>query len=220
MLLSKIRQFIRRIVREELNTRLEEGLDVGTGTTKIRNNRVHVTENQPKVQLEGTEAGGENISLRENAGSVEKYNETNAALDDAWSLSPKLEPGSIQNVTGLDSTDVLRDTTGSVVFTSAGTASASLTATGSTSTTTGTTAGGNYTQVQLTLTGTFTTATAKALLNGSTVASLTAAGTTTLSATTVVSSPTWTLDLNMSAGSNATAGLSPSINQKETIKGA
>ena len=118
--------------------------------------------------------------------------------------------------TGFDTSEVLRDTTGAVQFSSAGTASVSITS-GSTAVTTNTTRNGNYTKAQLTLTGTFTTATATASRGTNQLAQLTAAGTTTVTATTGTTSPTWTLSANLVAGSNATANLSPSLNQTTTI---
>lgn len=149
-------------------------------------------------------------------GEVDPSAETVTEVNDG---DPPLTGSSVSASSGTISgtAEVLRDTAGSVVFQSAGSASATLTTSGSATATTGTTLDGNYTQVQLTVTGTITTASVVAKLNGSAVATLTAAGTTTVSSTTAVTSPTWTLSAGLTAGSGLTAGLSPSINSTTTI---
>lgn len=93
MLRDYLTRPIRSIVNQELDRRLREGLDVGAGTTKLRSDRVHVNASTPKVQLEGTESGAENVSIRENAGAIEKYNEANAAVDDTWGFNPGIQEG-------------------------------------------------------------------------------------------------------------------------------
>lgn len=97
---NPIRRYVASIVTEHLDERLEAGIDVGTGTTSIRDDRVHISANIPAYQLEGTETNGENLSLRENAGTLELYDETAAALAGTWDLSPPLENASLAAVDG------------------------------------------------------------------------------------------------------------------------
>lgn len=91
MIKKKIENFIRSIVREEMDAQLTQGIDVGTGTTSIRDDKVHVTASTPKLQLEGTEASAQNLSIRENAGAIELYDEAGAAVASSWDFNPGIQ---------------------------------------------------------------------------------------------------------------------------------
>lgn len=46
----------------------------------LKNDQIHVSAATPKVKLEGTEASAANLSIRENAGNIEIYDETGTAV--------------------------------------------------------------------------------------------------------------------------------------------
>lgn len=69
-----------------------------TGTKATLSDRAHISGSVPALQLEGTETNGENLSIRENAGSIELYDETAAATALTWDLAPALENASIAQV--------------------------------------------------------------------------------------------------------------------------
>lgn len=119
MIQKRIKQWIRSIASDEFDRRVtEKDFGIGDGTVSFgtEDDRIHISEAFPSVQFEGTEASAENFSVRENAGSFEKYDETNDQVDTAWDLSPPLENQSIDTlaasrdlqpegqVTGLDAT--------------------------------------------------------------------------------------------------------------------
>lgn len=89
-----------QLIDKRIDQRLSQGIDVGTGTTSIRDDRVQITAQQPTLQLEGTEGSALNLSIRENAGQIELFDEAAAAVASAWNLNPLLEPNSLETVPG------------------------------------------------------------------------------------------------------------------------
>ena len=49
-----------------------------------KKDRIHIKEASPRVQLEGTETDAKNLSLRENAGQIDIYDEVGAATVKAF----------------------------------------------------------------------------------------------------------------------------------------
>jgi len=81
------REELKKLVKEMLKEIIrEEGLKVGD-TTYIKNDVVHISAATPKVQLEGAETDGKNLSIRENAGAIELYDEAGGAR--IYNLYPK-----------------------------------------------------------------------------------------------------------------------------------
>ena len=74
---------LRKLVREVLYDELRKGIKLdeikGGRTWHLRNDEVHIAAVTPKIHLEGTETDAKNISIRENAGRVEIYDEAAAA---------------------------------------------------------------------------------------------------------------------------------------------
>ncbi|MHC1635360.1 MAG: hypothetical protein ACXQTS_01875 [Candidatus Methanospirareceae archaeon] len=72
----KIGRVVWDLLREELNEQVaREGIKIGDRTFYIKNDQLHISASTPKVKLEGTEAEGKSLSLRENAGYIEIYDE-------------------------------------------------------------------------------------------------------------------------------------------------
>jgi len=133
------------------------------------------------------------------------------------------EPGGIDELKKI--TDVKRDITGSVVFTSAGSGTTTTTATGTTVTTkVTTTANLNFTSASLVINGAATTVTGTLKRNGTTLTSTAGAATpvtlTTSATTNLTGTITWTAVVQMAAGTTVSATLSPSRNDTTTINKA
>ena len=89
-------------LKEKLKKILPEVLREGLGehTYYLTADTLHISAATPKVQLEGTETGAKNLSLRENAGVIELYDEGAAAR---VALPIAIIPPDIPQ-TGLDAT--------------------------------------------------------------------------------------------------------------------
>jgi len=168
---KEFKELLRSVGKDELKSMLKEILEeegelkVGKQTAYIRNDEVHISADTPKCHLEGTETGAKNLSLRENAGIIDIYDEGAAAAQDKLldSIPKRLQ-------------SVKRDRNGAVAFTNIGTLSITQTATGSWTTATSDTLPISFTKCILKLAGAFTTAKAVVLRNGSALATLTATG--------------------------------------------
>lgn len=77
---EELKEKLRKILPEVL----EEGL--GENTYYLTNDKLHLSASTPKTQLEGAETDGKNLSLRENAGVLEVYDEASGAK--IGSISP------------------------------------------------------------------------------------------------------------------------------------
>jgi hypothetical protein len=55
----------------------------GEHTYYLTNDMLHISASTPKVKLEGTEASAKNLSLRENAGKIDIYNEATATVQES-----------------------------------------------------------------------------------------------------------------------------------------
>jgi hypothetical protein len=73
---KQIKEIVKEILREGV-----EVLRVGDRTAYVTNDSVHIAAATPKIQLEGTELNAKNLSVRENAGVIEVYDEAAAAVD-------------------------------------------------------------------------------------------------------------------------------------------
>jgi len=78
---KELKEKLRKILPELL----EEGL--GNGTYYLTNDKLHISASTPKTQYEGTETGGGNLSIRENGGGIEVYDEAVAARQ--YNLYPR-----------------------------------------------------------------------------------------------------------------------------------
>ena len=81
------RKEIEKIIEEILERKGVKILKVGNKTTYVTNDEVHIASATPKVHLEGTETGAANVSIRENAGGIEIYDEASASRE--YNLYPK-----------------------------------------------------------------------------------------------------------------------------------
>lgn len=54
---------------------------------------LRIEEATPGIRLSGTETNGEDLTLRENAGSIELYDESTGAVAASWNLNPDLDIG-------------------------------------------------------------------------------------------------------------------------------
>ena len=79
-------------------------------STYIKNDQIHIAASTPKIRLAGTEASAKDLSLRENAGTIEVYDETGAVskgtLRPLTVIVPVLIPDSTQAGLAADSTGV------------------------------------------------------------------------------------------------------------------
>ena len=82
-----IKQYLKKLIKEVLEKDGIESLKIGQHTAYVRNDKVHVSAATPKLQLQGTEGSAMNLSLRENAGVIELYDETAAVVRASWSGS-------------------------------------------------------------------------------------------------------------------------------------
>ncbi len=80
-----IKQYLKKLIKEVLEKDGIESLKIGQHTAYVRNDKVHVSAASPKLQLQGTETSAMNLSLRENAGVIELYDETAAVVRASWS---------------------------------------------------------------------------------------------------------------------------------------
>jgi len=80
-----IKQYLKKLIKEVLEKDGIESLKIGQHTAYVRNDKVHVSAATPKLQLQGTEVSAMNLSLRENAGVIELYDETAPAIRASWS---------------------------------------------------------------------------------------------------------------------------------------
>lgn len=71
---------IKKIIKEIIEEEGIEQLKVGKHTTYIKNDGIHCSASTPYIKLEGTETNAKNLSIRENAGYIEIYDEANAVL--------------------------------------------------------------------------------------------------------------------------------------------
>ena len=80
---------LKAVLRELLPDLMAEGvlktIKGGEHTYYLTNDMLHIASSMPKVKLEGSEASAMNLSLRENAGYIEIYDETAAAVRTKWS---------------------------------------------------------------------------------------------------------------------------------------
>jgi len=80
-----LKQYLKKLIKEVLEKDGIESLKIGQHTAYVRNDKVHVSAATPKLQLQGTEGSAMNLSLRENAGVIELYDETAAVVRASWS---------------------------------------------------------------------------------------------------------------------------------------
>jgi len=88
---KELKEKLRKILPELL----EEGL--GNGTYYLTNDKLHISASTPKVQLEGTETNAKNLSMRENAGELEVYDE--AAGAKVYGIYPHSKDSATNSVT-------------------------------------------------------------------------------------------------------------------------
>jgi len=199
----------------------EEGLDslkIGDRTAYITNDQLHISASTPKAHLEGTETNAKNLSVRENAGVIEIYDEANGSVVmTIESHQARHQPGGADEISALQT--VKRNASGAVVFTGVGTISTAATATGTYTTKTTNVGPVSFSQAILKLAGAFTTAKAIIKRNGSTLTSLTATGTVTVTNSNLglTGTNTWTLSATMSAGTSITATATVNKDSRQTV---
>jgi len=209
---------LKRLIKEILE---EEGLDVlkvGGKTAYLANDQVHISASTPKAHLEGTETDGKNLSIRENAGVIEIYQEPDGpVVMTLESHQARHQPGGADEISALQT--VKRNASGAVVFTGVGTVSTSATATGTYTTKTTNVGPVSFSQAILKLAGAFTTAKAIIKRNGGTLTSLTATGTVTVTNNNLglTGTNTWTLSATMSAGTSITATATVNKDSRQTV---
>lgn len=78
---EEIKEIIKEIIEEEGIDKLK----VGKHTTYIDNDGIHCAASTPYIKLEGSETSAKTLSIRENAGYIEIYDEDASAVRTKWS---------------------------------------------------------------------------------------------------------------------------------------
>jgi len=76
---------IRKIIKEILEEEGIERLKVGKHTLDFYNDGIHCSASTPYIKFEGTEANAKTLTIRENAGYIEIYDEDASAVRTKWS---------------------------------------------------------------------------------------------------------------------------------------
>ena len=78
----------------------------------LKNDQVHVAATTPKVHLEGTEVGASNLSIRENAGKVDIYDETTGTIvmSDILAHAARHAAGGADALSGIAAAQLATDT--------------------------------------------------------------------------------------------------------------
>jgi len=74
-----------RIKKLHVNDARVKNIKVGTETISAGNNYWHISGSSPYIRLEGTETSAKDLSVRENAGYIEIYDEDASAVRTKWS---------------------------------------------------------------------------------------------------------------------------------------
>ena len=74
------KSLIKKIIIETLQEELRKGIKVGNQTAFLTDTYLHISGLTPKVRLEGTGAGGADLSLKEDSGYIVVYDETAMAV--------------------------------------------------------------------------------------------------------------------------------------------
>jgi len=206
---------LKRLIKEILE---EEGLDVlkvGDKTAYLTNDQLHISASTPKAHLEGTETNAKNLSVRENAGVIEIYDEAaGSVVMTIESHQARHQPGGADEISALQT--VKRNASGAVVFTGVGSVSTATTGTATVKTTN--VGPVSFTRAILKNNG---NGTAKILRNGSTLASTTGAATVTVTNSNLglTGTNTWTLSaVQTTATITATATISKDSRQTVNVR--
>ena len=77
---EKLKALLRELLPELMAEGILKTIKGGERTYYLTNDALHLTASTPKVELEGTEADAKHISIRENGGKIEVYDEDATAV--------------------------------------------------------------------------------------------------------------------------------------------
>ena len=77
---ERLKALLRELLPELMAEGIVKTIKGGDHTYYLTNDRLHIAAATPRIQLEGTETGGKNLSIRENAGKIDLYDEAGAAV--------------------------------------------------------------------------------------------------------------------------------------------
>ena len=81
---EKLKALLKELLPELMAEGIVKTIKGGEHTYYLTNDSLHLAAATPKVQLEGTEADAKNLSIRENAGYIEIYDEDSSAVRTKW----------------------------------------------------------------------------------------------------------------------------------------